>query len=44
MNILIGADLVPTQSNTDLFAAGDAQALVGEELYQLLCNADLSYL
>ena len=40
MNILIGADLVPTQSNVDLFAAGDAQALVGDELYQLLCNAD----
>ena len=40
MNILIGADLVPTQSNADLFATGDAQALVGDELYQLLCNAD----
>ncbi len=40
MRILIGADLVPTQSNTDLFATGDAQALVGDELYQLLCNAD----
>ena len=40
MRILIGADLVPTQSNAGLFAAGDAQALVGDELYQLLCNAD----
>ena len=40
MNILIGADIVPTSSNTDLFAAGDIQILLGEELKNLLWNAD----
>ena len=40
MNILIGADLVPTSSNIDLFASGDAQALLGEELNSILRNAD----
>ena len=28
--ILIGADLVPTESNTELFIQGDAENLVGE--------------
>ena len=28
MQIIIGADLVPTESNFDLFKAGDAMALV----------------
>ena len=40
MNILIGADLVPTKKNIDLFATGDVQMLTGKELYQLLRNAD----
>lgn len=40
MNILIGADLVPTRSNIDLFASGDIQTLLGEELNNTLQNAD----
>ena len=40
MNILIGADLVPTQSNFELFKNGDATALIGNELQQILNNAD----
>lgn len=40
MKILIGADLVPTQSNEDLFKSGDAETLVGAKLLELLCNAD----
>ena len=38
--LLIGADLVPTKSNTGLFAAGDALRLVGEELLSRLRAAD----
>ena len=40
MNILIGADLVPTRSNIDLFASGDTQILLGKELNSILQNAD----
>ena len=40
MNILIGADLVPTPTNTALFSAGDAVSLVGESLFDLLNSAD----
>lgn len=40
MEIIIGADLVPTQSNREAFAAGDTQSLLGEELYRLLEQAD----
>lgn len=40
MKILIGADLVPTESNISLFAAGDAVSLVGEDLLQHLREAD----
>ncbi len=38
--LLIGADLVPTKSNTGLFAAGDVLRLVGEELLSRLLAAD----
>lgn len=38
--IMIGADIVPTKSNISQFAAGDAKALVGTELYDLLESAD----
>ena len=37
--MLIGADLVPTKSNIELFAAGNTRELLGEELKQLLQNA-----
>lgn len=40
MNILIGADIVPTISNIDLFSSGDTQSLLGEELNNILQNAD----
>ncbi len=40
MNIIIGADLVPTKSNVAHFINGDAEYLLGEELKQLLDDAD----
>lgn len=40
MKILIGADLVPTDTNETLFSAGDAETLVGKELQELLKSAD----
>lgn len=40
MNILIGADWVPTPENRELFAAGDIQALFGGKLCALLKEAD----
>ena len=40
MKILIGADLVPTKSNEMHFCNGDGVALVGQELYNLLNEAD----
>ena len=40
MKILIGADVVPTSSNEDLFVTGDAEELVGRELKELLSAAD----
>lgn len=40
MSIIIGADLVPTESNKDLFENGDANALVGRELLEKLNSAD----
>lgn len=39
-SLLIGADLVPTKSNAELFAAGDAETLVGAELRKILADAD----
>lgn len=38
--ILIGADVVPTKHNVDLFIKGDALQLVGEELDMLLKGAN----
>lgn len=40
MKILIGADLVPTQTNEALFSRGDGEALVGRELLDILQSAD----
>lgn len=39
MSIIIGADLVPTESNFSLFEKGDAKSLVGEELLGVLNSA-----
>ena len=36
MDLLIGADFVPTESNSALFMSGDADALVGQELKKIL--------
>ena len=40
MKIIIGADLVPTNSNIEFFESGDVKALLGEELNGILQNAD----
>lgn len=40
MSIYIGADLVPTESNNDLFTQGNADELIGKELKELLDGAD----
>lgn len=40
MKIFIGADLVPTDTNSSLFAAGEVKTLVGEKLQTLLQEAD----
>ena len=42
MNILIGGDFVPTNSNKALFTKEDMKKLVGEELYQRYKNADFA--
>lgn len=42
MSIIIGADLVPTKTNAELFSMGEAVELVGEELYSLINEAELS--
>lgn len=39
MSIIIGADLVPTESNYSLFENGDGKSLVGEELLEVLESA-----
>lgn len=40
MKLLIGADLVPTQSNIELFAKADIDTLLGDDLKKLLSEAD----
>lgn len=40
--IIIGADLVPTKSNQELFERGDAEKLIGVELTKILKNADFT--
>lgn len=39
MSILIGADVVPTESNEHLFRSGDVNTLVGDELISMLLEA-----
>ena len=38
--ILIGADIVPTDTNYDKFISGDAKALVGDRLFDILSGAE----
>ena len=40
MSIVIGADIVPAESNQALFAQGNAKQLIGSELYEIMQNAD----
>ena len=40
MNIVIGADLVPTESNIELFEKGDIDTLIGNELKDIILGAD----
>ena len=40
MKIIIGADVVPTPSNRELFAEGNIEELIGCELQSVLKNAD----
>ena len=39
MFIIIGADIVPTKSNEELFKNGDVDGLVGKELKNILETA-----
>ncbi len=41
LNVIIGADLVPTSTNLDVFIQGDAKKLVGEELLDIIKNANI---
>ena len=40
MSIVIGADIFPSLSNSDLFTKGDFDSLVGHDLVQILNEAD----
>ncbi len=40
MSIVIGADIVPSFSNSDLFTKGDVDTLIGRDLVQILNEAD----
>ena len=40
MKILIGADLVPTDTNWEFFTKGDSEQLVGKELCEMLKSVD----
>ena len=40
ISIIVGADIVPTQSNEDLFINGDVNILIGKELKSLLNNCN----
>ena len=40
INIIIGADIVPTKSNCELFNKGDIETLVGKKIFGILKNAD----
>ena len=42
MKIMIGADLVPTTSNIEMFSSGEAELLLGKELLQLI-NCQSTY-
>mgnify|MGYP000179529431 CR=1 FL=1 len=41
MRVIIGADVVPTESNIHLFAEGNVKELLGEELFDLWNSCDV---
>lgn len=41
MKIIIGGDLVPTESNKELFVGADTSSLLGKKLLEIWQNADL---
>ncbi|MGO1371980.1 MAG: CapA family protein [Senegalia sp. (in: firmicutes)] len=41
MEVIIGGDLVPTNSNIELFKNGNIDALIGKELYSLWNSTDI---
>ncbi len=41
IEILIGADLVPTKANIELFRSGDTKTLFGEQLVNIMNSADI---
>ena len=41
MNVLIGADIVPTKSNEELFENGKKEKLIGEGLSKIMDKASL---
>lgn len=43
-SILIAGDMVPTQSNQELFVKGDMSSLLGDSLYEAFQKADISSL
>ena len=42
MKVYIGADFVPTDKNRILFEIGDMESIIGTQLYNMLCEADLN--
>lgn len=42
MKIIIGADLVPTKTNEEMFVNGDVESLIGKELCEILKSADFT--
>lgn len=40
MPIIIGADIVPTETNKNLFETGNVEPVVGSDLLNMLCAAD----
>ena len=44
MNLLIGADIVPTESNRQFFIDGEINDLVDKNLYEIVKKADYDLL
>lgn len=42
LKCIIGADLVPTDSNIDLFVSADVETLIGKDIKKLLDSASFT--